>query len=78
MVSFCAFLGPKTGIDFAHFGLESSMVFEGVTGVHERNFHFNSKSVRKKEKYANSNRLPNRYFPKIDVGCPCGNPEADF
>ena len=54
MVSFCAFFGLKTGIDFAHFGVESSMVFEGVTGVHERNDRFNSKSVRKKEKYANS------------------------
>ena len=54
MVSFCAFFGLRTGIDFAHFGLESSMVFVGVTGVHERNYRFNSKSVRKKEKYANS------------------------
>ena len=54
MVSFCAFLGLKTGIDFAHFGLESSMVFEGVTGGHDGNYHLNSKSVRKKEKYANS------------------------
>ena len=24
--------GLKTGIDFAHFGLESSIVFEGTTG----------------------------------------------
>ena len=23
--------GPKTGINFAHFGLESGMVFEGTT-----------------------------------------------
>ena len=53
-VFFFAFFGLKTGIDFAHFGLESSMVFEGVTGVHERNYHFNSKSVRRKEKYVNS------------------------
>ena len=35
MVSFCALLGLKTGIDFAHFHLESSMVFEGVTGVYD-------------------------------------------
>ena len=28
--------GLKTGIDFAHFGLESGMVFEGNTGVYER------------------------------------------
>jgi len=28
--------GLKTGIDFAHFGLESGMVFEETTGVYER------------------------------------------
>ena len=28
--------GLKTGIHFAHFGLESSVVFEGTTGVYER------------------------------------------
>ena len=28
--------GLKTGIDFAYFGLESGMVFEGITGGHER------------------------------------------
>ena len=26
------------GIHFAHFGLESSMVFEGTTGVYERTY----------------------------------------
>ena len=30
MVFFCRF-GLKTGIDFAHFGLESGMVYEGFT-----------------------------------------------
>ena len=44
----------KTGIHFAHFGLESGMVFEGTTLVYERIYRFNSKWVRKKEKYANS------------------------
>ena len=44
----------KTGIHFDHFDLESGMVFEGTTGVYERIYRFNSKSVRKKEKYANS------------------------
>ena len=44
----------KTGIDFAHFGLESGMVCEGNTGVYERTYRFNSKWERKKEKYANS------------------------
>ena len=35
--------GLKTGIHFAHFGLESGMVFEGTTGVYERIYRFNSK-----------------------------------
>ena len=29
--------GSKTGIHFAHFGLESGMLFEGTTGAYERN-----------------------------------------
>ena len=29
--------------DFAHFGLESGMVFEETTGVYECIYHFNSK-----------------------------------
>ena len=32
---FAPFFGPKTGIDFPHFGLESGMVFKGATGVYE-------------------------------------------
>ena len=36
------------------FGLESGMVFEGTTVVHEGIYRSNSKWVRKKEKYANS------------------------
>ena len=35
--------GLKTGIDFAHFGLESGMVFEGTTVLYERIYRFNSK-----------------------------------
>ena len=27
--------GPKTGVHFTHFGLESGMVFKGTTGVYE-------------------------------------------
>ena len=46
--------GLKTGVDFAHFGLESGMVFEGTTGVYERIYCFSSIWVRKKKKYANS------------------------
>ena len=45
----------RTGlIHFAHFGLQSRMVFEGTTGEYERIYHVNSKWVRKKEKHANS------------------------
>ena len=35
-VGFLRRFGLKTGIQFAHFGLESGMVFEGTTGVYER------------------------------------------
>ena len=54
-VGFLRRFGVKTGIHFAHFGLESGWVFEGTTGVYEHFYRFNSKWVRKKEKYANSN-----------------------
>ena len=37
---FWGLFGPKTGIHFAHFGLESSVVFEGTTGMYARNYHF--------------------------------------
>ena len=47
-------LGPKTGIDFAHFGLESGMVYERTTVVYRCVRRFNSKRIRKKVKYANS------------------------
>ena len=49
-VGFLRRFGLKKGIDFDHFGLESSMVFEGTTEVYERIYPFNSKWVRKKEK----------------------------
>ena len=35
-VGFWGLFGLKTGIHFAHFGLESGMVFEGTTAVYER------------------------------------------
>ena len=41
-VGFLRRFGLKTGIDFAHFGLESGMVCKGNTGVYERIYHFNS------------------------------------
>ena len=34
---------PKTGIDFALFGLESGMVFLETTGVYKRIRRYNSK-----------------------------------
>ena len=37
-VWFLGRFGLKTGIHFAHFGLESAMVFEGTTGAFERIF----------------------------------------
>ena len=42
-VGFLHECGLKTGIHFAHFGLESGMVFEGTTGVYERLSCFNSR-----------------------------------
>ena len=39
--------GLKTAIHFAYCCLESGIVFEGTTGVHERSFRFNSKWRRK-------------------------------
>ena len=42
-VRFLHRFGLKTGVDFAHFCLESGMVFEGATVVYERIYRFNSK-----------------------------------
>ena len=42
-VGFLCHLGLKTGIHFAHFGLESCWVLVGTTGVHEHFYHFNFK-----------------------------------
>ena len=42
-VRFLCRFGLKTGIDFAHFDLESGVVFEGATGVYGRIYRFNSK-----------------------------------
>ena len=50
------------GIDFAYFGLESGMSFKGATGGYERFYRFNSKWIRKKEKYANSNLILSHLF----------------
>ena len=42
-VGFLASLVIKRGIDFAHFGLESGLVYKGTTGAYENIFGFNSK-----------------------------------
>ena len=42
-VGFFVLSGLKTGILFAHFDLESGMVFDGTTGVYELIYRFNSK-----------------------------------
>ena len=49
-VGFLCRFGLKTGIHFAHFGLELGMVFEGITGVYERVCLINSKRIRKKDR----------------------------
>ena len=56
-VGFLRLFGLKTSTHFTHFGLESGMVFEETTWVYESIYRFNSKLVRKKEKYANSKWL---------------------
>ena len=43
IVGFLLCFGLKTGKDFAHFGLESGMVFEGTKGLYERICRFSSK-----------------------------------
>ena len=48
-VWFLGLFGLKTGIDFAQFGLESGMVFEGTAETYERIYRFNSKWIRKME-----------------------------
>ena len=40
---FYFFFGLKTGLHFAHFGLESGIVFDGTKGVYERICYFSSK-----------------------------------
>ena len=42
-VGFMRRFGLKKDIHFAHFGLESGMVFGGTTGVYEHFYHFNSR-----------------------------------
>ena len=37
---FGGLLSLKTGIHFAHLGLDSGMVFEGTTGAYERIYRY--------------------------------------
>ena len=46
-VGFLRCFGLKTGIHFAHFGLESDMVFKGTTGVNERIYQFKFQMSKK-------------------------------
>ena len=58
-VEFLRCSGLKTGMDFAHFGLLSGVVFEGTMGVNERIYPFNSKEKKKKERERERNeRMP--------------------
>ena len=60
-VRFLHRFGLKMGIDFAHFGLESGMVFE-ETIEESRIYCFNSNWIRKKEKYGNSKWILRNLF----------------
>ena len=56
---------PFRFIYVAHFGLESGVVFEETTWVYERICRFNSKWMRKKEKYANSKWILRNLFVSV-------------
>ena len=53
-VGFLRPFGLKTGVHFAHFGLESGMVFEGTIGVYEPCLSFQFQMSEKEKKNANS------------------------
>ena len=50
-VGFLRRFGMKMGIDFAHYGLESDVVYEGTTVVYQCVRRFNSKWIREKVKF---------------------------
>ena len=56
---FLRLFGLKTGIDFAPFGLESGVVFEGTTGVYERILRRRNKteSQNSKQNHKTQNRI---------------------
>ena len=59
LVGFLRLFGLKTGIDFAPFGLESGVVFEGTTGVYERILRRRNKteSQNSKQNHKTQNRI---------------------
>ena len=58
--------GLKTGIHFAHFGLEPGMVFEGTTEVYEGIYRFNSNfQMSKKEREICEFEMDLKYFFNI-------------
>ena len=54
---FLRLVGLKTGINFAHFGLESGMVFKGTTGV-----YVSIPYEQERKRYANSKRFSRNLF----------------
>ena len=56
-VWFFRLFGPKTGINFAHFGLESGMVFKRKTGVYVSLLY-----EQERKRYANSKRFLRNLF----------------
>ena len=56
-VWFLRVVGLKTGINFAHFGLESGMVFKGTTGV-----YVSIPYEQERKRYANSKRFSRNLF----------------
>ena len=67
---FAPFSGLKTGIDFAYFGLNSGIVFEGIRGEHEGICPLDSKRIRKREEYRNSKLWILTRAHQIDHGAP--------
>ena len=70
-VGFLCRFGLKTGIHFAHFGLESGWVFEGTTECMNRFIVSIPKGVRKKEKIGEFEMNLKNFF------CLCSNLRND-
>ena len=61
--------GLKTGLHFAHFGLESGIVFDGTTGVYELICYFSSEmnTDKLKSKPTNSKWIGRRFEEQGDT-----------